>query len=94
VGRARLPVSRVEPHTNRVVATIVLPPVRGGCWVSGMAADTGALWLSQSGERLLRVDPCSGRVVATLRLVGVGAPVVTAPMRCGWARRRDCFGST
>jgi hypothetical protein len=70
-------VSRVDPRTNRVVATIGLPPVRGGCWVAGMAADTGALWVSQSGERLLRVDPHSGRVVATLTLVGVGAPVVT-----------------
>lgn len=70
-------VSRVDPHTNRVVATIGLPPVRGGCWVAGMAADTGALWVSQSSARLLRVDPHSGRVVATLALVGVGAPVVT-----------------
>src|SRR6266542_673026 len=70
-------VSRVDPHTNRVVATIGLPPVRGGCWVAGMAAGTGALWVSQSSERLLRVDPHSRRVVATLALVGVGAPVVT-----------------
>lgn len=70
-------VSRVDPHTNRAVATIHLPPVRGGCWVAGMAADNGVLWVSQSSERLLRVDPHSGRVVATLALVGVGAPVVT-----------------
>jgi DNA-binding beta-propeller fold protein YncE len=70
-------VLRVDPHTNRVVATIGLPPVRGGCWVVGMAADIGALWVSQSSERLLRVDPRSRRVVATLALVGVGAPVVT-----------------
>jgi DNA-binding beta-propeller fold protein YncE len=71
-------VSRVDPHTNRVVATVGLPPVRGGCWVVGMAAGAGALWLSQSGERLLRVDPRSGRVVAALALFGVGAPAVTA----------------
>jgi len=42
-----------------------------------MAAGAGALWVSQSGERLLRVDPHSRRVVATLALLGVGAPVVT-----------------
>jgi DNA-binding beta-propeller fold protein YncE len=70
-------ISRVDAHTNRVVATVVLPPVRGGCWVAGMAADAGALWVSQSSARLLRVDPRSGRVVASLALFGVGAPAVT-----------------
>jgi hypothetical protein len=32
----------------------------------------GALWLSQSSERLLCVDPASNRVDATLALFGVG----------------------
>jgi hypothetical protein len=71
-------ISRVDAHTNRVVATVGLPPIRGGCWVVGMAAGAGALWVSQSGERLLRVDPRSRRVVASLALFGVGAPAVTA----------------
>jgi DNA-binding beta-propeller fold protein YncE len=70
-------ISRVDPQTNRVVATVGLPPVRDGCWVVGMAAGAGALWVSQSSVRLLRVDPHSGRVVATLALFGVGAPVLT-----------------
>jgi hypothetical protein len=70
-------ISRVNPHTNRVVARIGLPPVPGGCWVNGMAAGAGALWVSQSSARLLRVNPRSRRVVASLALLGVGAPVVT-----------------
>ena len=36
-------ISRVDPQTNRVVATVGLPPVRDGCWVVGMAAGAGAL---------------------------------------------------
>ena len=71
-------VSRVDPHTNRVVAKVPLPPVRGGCWVVGMAAGAGALWLSQSGERLLRVDPRGNRVVASLAMADLATPAVTA----------------
>jgi hypothetical protein len=81
-------ISRVDAHTNQVVATMRLPPVRGGCWVVGMAVGAGALWVSQSGERLLRVDPRSRRVVATLALVGVGTPAVTASgvwANCCWS---------
>jgi hypothetical protein len=70
-------ISRVDPHTNRVVAKVPLPPVRPGCFVVGMAADVGALWVSQSGERLLRVDPRNNRVVATLALANLATPVVT-----------------
>ena len=71
-------ISRVDPHTNRVVAKVVLPPVRGGCWVVGMAAGAGALWVSQSGERLLRVDPARNRVMATLAMANLATPAVTA----------------
>jgi hypothetical protein len=70
-------ISRVDPHTNRVVAKVALPPVRPGCFVVGMAAGAGALWVSQSGERLLRVDPVRNRVVATLALANLATPVVT-----------------
>lgn len=73
-------ISRVDSHTNRVVAKVPLPPIppiRGGCRVVGMAADTGALWVSLSGERLLRVDPRGNRVVASLTLANLAAPVVT-----------------
>jgi hypothetical protein len=68
---------RVDAHTGRVVAKVPLPPIRPGCWVVGMAADTGALWVSLSGERLLRVDPRSNRVVATLAMANLAPPAVT-----------------
>lgn len=70
-------ISRVDLHTNRVVAKVPLPPVRRGCWVVGMTGDAGALWVSLSGERLLRVDPRGNRVVATLALANLATPVVT-----------------
>jgi hypothetical protein len=44
-----------------------------------MAADTGALWVSQSGERLLRVDPRSNRVVATLALANLALANLATP---------------
>jgi hypothetical protein len=71
-------VSRVDAHSGLVVAAVGLPPIRGGCWVAGMAAGAGGLWVAQSGARLLRVDPRGRRVVATLALVGAGSPAVGA----------------
>ncbi len=72
-------IARVDAHTGRVAATVGLPPVRGGCFVVGMAVGGGALWVSLSGERLLRVDPHSSRVVATLAMADpVASPAVTA----------------
>jgi hypothetical protein len=82
-------ISRVDPHTNRVVAKVPLPPVRLGCWVVGMQAGAGALWVSLSGEKLLRVDLASNRVVATLALADpVASPAVTASgvwLVCCWS---------
>src|SRR6266511_4241542 len=70
-------IARVDAHTGRVAATVGLPPVRGGCFVVGMAVGGGALWVSLSGERLLRVDPHRSRVVATLAMADpVGSPAV------------------
>ncbi len=71
-------VSRVDARTVRVLATVGLPPVRRSCWVVGMAAGAGALWVSQSTGRLLRVDPSGNRVVATLALAQLAPPAVTA----------------
>jgi DNA-binding beta-propeller fold protein YncE len=56
--------------------------------VTELAAGAGALWVSQSGERLLRVDPRSNRVVATLALANPAGPVVTASgvwLVCCWS---------
>ena len=81
-------VSRIDARSGREVAKVPLPHIRGGCWVAGMAAGAGALWVSQSSERLLRVDPRSNRVAAALALSGVGTPAVTARavwVECCWS---------
>jgi hypothetical protein len=70
-------ISRVDAHTGRVVPTVGLPPVRSGCWVAGMQAGAGALWVSLSDERLLRIDPASNRVVAALAMANLATPAVT-----------------
>lgn len=60
-------VSRIDPATNRVVATIGV-----GGHPSRLTADSGVVWVA-TGEGLRRIDPASNRAVQTLRLpVGVG----------------------
>ena len=72
-------ISRVDARSGRVVAAVRLTPTRIGCFVVGMAAGAGALWVSLSGQRLLRVDPTSNRVVASLAMADpLAAPAVTA----------------
>jgi hypothetical protein len=82
-------ISRVDPHSNRVVAKVPLPPVRLGCRVVGMQTGAGALWVSLSGEKLLRVDPRGNRVVATLAMADLATPALTAGgvwVVCCWSR--------
>jgi YVTN family beta-propeller protein len=57
-------VSRIDPQTNRVVATI---PVDG---VADLAVGRDALWAGGDREGVARIDPRTNRVVAT---VPVGA---------------------
>jgi YVTN family beta-propeller protein len=60
-------VSRIDPETNRVVATI---PVADG--VADLAAGRDAIWTGgdrQGVARVVRIDPRTNRVVATLRVL-------------------------
>jgi YVTN family beta-propeller protein len=71
-------VSRIDPATNAVVATI---PV--GHDPFGIAADDGAVWVAnRTGFTVSRIDPRTNRVVATIRIgnrpqgIAVGAGAV------------------
>jgi hypothetical protein len=58
-------VSRIDPATNRVTRTTKLVPV----WVLDIAAGEGSLWVTNGGStQLLRVDPTTASVVATIDL--------------------------
>src|SRR5581483_10890532 len=64
---------RVDSSTRRVVATVRLPFVPGR-----VAAGEGAVWVtSLLGDQVVRVDPASNRLVATIA-VGRGVDGIAA----------------
>ena len=72
-------VSRIDPATNAVIATITLP-MRGMTWV---ATGMGAVWVSIAGSNhtVVRIDPASNTVAAAIQ-VGI-APERPAPLVVG-----------
>jgi YVTN family beta-propeller protein len=67
-------VIRVDPTTGAVTARIALPKA---AWT---AASTDAVWISTTGGKLVRIDPSSSQVAATIQVagssVGLGDPDV------------------
>lgn len=62
--------TRVEPKTNRVVASIPMP---GSDEDASIAIGEGAVWVTSGSQRhgvIWRVDPRTNRVVATITLPG------------------------
>ncbi len=57
-------VQHIDPSTNRLVASFPEGPHGSG----GLVAARGALWVASVENTLLRVDPRSGRVTATITL--------------------------
>lgn len=81
--------SRVDPHRNRVVATVAGMPRRGqGCGVGELATGTNAVW-ALTGQGLARIDPHANRVTRMVRLpVPSGLAVTTTGVWVG------CCGPT
>ena len=70
--------SRVDPHRNRVVATVAGIPRRGqDCGIGGLAAGTNAVW-ALTGQGLARIDPHANRVTRMIRLPGTSGLALTA----------------
>lgn len=74
---------QIDPATNTVVATIPLPGVGPGS-TRGLAAGAGAIWISmpvpasdQAFPSVVRVDPISQTIVATINGIGAFGSVVT-----------------
>jgi YVTN family beta-propeller protein len=61
-------VSRIDPSTNRVVATIAVDPFYGLDGVDSMVANPGGVWIS--GLALQWIDASSNQVTRTLRQSG------------------------
>ena len=65
---------RVDPATNRVAATFVLPSASRTYGVTGLVATRGMVWVAYPGRGLVRVDPAARTTrefTAGGRLVGV-----------------------
>lgn len=81
VGSSR--VVRIDPATNRVVATV---PIQGDPYE--LAAGYGAVWVTgkrdQGADVLQRIDPDTNRVVATIPLAGSYAGPVAAGEGAVW----------
>ena len=61
VTNANGTVSRIDPASNRVVATIRMP--RPGHHPEAIAAGAGMVWVAASAGSVWRIDPASNRVV-------------------------------
>lgn len=80
-------VSRIDPATNKVTATILCGvPGTGG----DIAAGEGFVWVRAKKELLLRIDPKSNRVVELY-----GPPMGSGAVRAGngaiWLTAHDVF---
>jgi virginiamycin B lyase len=65
-------VVRVDPRTNRVTARLPMTPPGSELGAVG----DGSLWLTQVAQgTVTRVDPATGRTVATVRVPGAEAPM-------------------
>jgi sugar lactone lactonase YvrE len=63
-------VARVDPSTDRIVATVKTPGTED---YSHVAVGLGAVWVTSDGGTLYRIDPDGNRVVAA---IPVGGPIV------------------
>jgi len=72
-------VSRIDPVTNRVIATIQLEiPGAGG----DIATGSGAVWVTNLGKPLSRVDPATNQVTA--QFVGPGGDALRVGLGAVW----------
>jgi YVTN family beta-propeller protein len=73
VNRGDHSVTRIDPATNKVVATIA---VGHGIGAGDIAVGAGAVWLSAPGTPLVRLDPATNRAAQVFTGDGGGAVAV------------------
>ena len=72
-------VSRIDPAANRVVATITLETPGGG---GDIATGAGAVWVTNLGKPLSRIDPATNTV--TSQFVGPGGDALRVGFGAIW----------
>jgi hypothetical protein len=75
---------RIDPATNKVVATLLLPESN---LFSAIAADAQGVWYAQSDLGLIRISPKSNQAVGFLSMSGVKGVAVGAG--AVWAMNSD-----
>jgi YVTN family beta-propeller protein len=70
--------TRIDPRTNAPAETLHQPPEEPlvSPTALGVATGDGSLWLASGTKRVLRIDPATGRTIATV-------PVPTGPLALG-----------
>jgi YVTN family beta-propeller protein len=72
-------VSRIDPHTSHVEATILVNvPGEGGC----IAAGEGAVWVTMPGTPVSSIDP--DKNVVTEQFTGVGGDCISTGFDSVW----------
>jgi DNA-binding beta-propeller fold protein YncE len=77
-------VSRINPLTNEVVATIDTPGTED---YSRVAVGEGGVWVTADGGKLYRIDPATNTVVATIQVGGPLMGVVATGEGNVWVTR-------
>jgi streptogramin lyase len=77
-------VSRIDPRTNEVVATIDTPGTED---YSRLAVGEGGVWVTADGGKLHRIDPATNAVVATIQVGGPLIGVVATGNGSVWVTR-------
>jgi virginiamycin B lyase len=95
VDRGGPAVSRIDPATNRVVATIRIASMRACCSDHmAIAAGGRAVWATVPAQRtVVRIDSVTNRVTARVRLPAEPCAFLAADDRTVWAAGGHCNGT-
>jgi len=80
-------ISRIDPRTNEVVRTILVPNLP-----EFVAAGAGMVWASSNNGTVVEIDPRTNQAVETVRITDGGRTTVTAGGNYAWAAEIQTTG--
>jgi len=82
-------VSRIDPTTNQVVKTILVPNLP-----EFVAAGSGMVWTTSNNGTIVEIDPKTNQNVASIRITNGGRTTVAAGGGRAWAAELQTRGET
>lgn len=82
-------VSRIDPQTNEVVRTILVPNLP-----EFVAAGSGMVWASSNNGTVVEIDPRTNQAISTIRITDGGRTTVAAGGGYAWAAQIQTAGET